>query len=331
MKSRWNKTAWLPCLVAAAGLPAIAAAQQPTAVVEQLDADAQVAQTERDTRATATDPAQRDTRRHAGSHDQSVDDARLEARVETTIALNRSLQRSDIQVKVEDSTVTLTGTVDDDLHRQLAEELAMNVEGVDSVDNELEVDEEFAGPARGGEDADGDRRTFAQTVEDATTTTAVRSRLLWSRNADGVNTEVETRNGHVTLSGTAESEEAKRMAESLARNAWGVTAVTNNITVAPEDGERTASRDEVAGTESGQEADDDGNAMSDAWITTKVRSSFLTSRWISGRDIDIETNDGVVELSGELDSAAERDLAIEVAENIRGVNRVDARNLTVIS
>lgn len=298
--------AWAPSVLLAVSLPALAA--QPDEAKRDRGPQPMVGQLE--TEVTAMSPAPQ--------VNAEVDDARKEARVETTIALNRSLQRSDIRVRVDGTTAVLEGTVDDELHKELAETLALNVAGIDEVDNELEVDEEYAGPER-----DGEERTFAQTVEDATATTAVRSRLLWSRDADGVNTEVETRNGQVTLSGTAESAEAKERAAELARTAWGVNSVVNNIAVEPDT--ETASGDADADAES-----DAGGAISDAWITTKVRSSFLTSRWISGTDISIETNEGVVELSGELDSESERELAIEVAENIRGVRDVDARNLTVV-
>lgn len=330
MRTLKNYLAWAPSVLLAVSLPALAAQPDdpskdrgPQPLVGQLDIERTGAQQDdqdkRDhldaTAQAATTPAPPvDTELDVDVEPQNVDDARKEARVETTIALNRSLQNSDIRVRVDGTTAVLEGTVDDELHKMLAEDLAMNVDGIDEVDNELEVDEEYARPAQ-----DGEQRTFAQTVEDATTTTAVRSRLLWSRDADGVNTEVETRNGRVTLSGTAESAEAKERAGELARTAWGVNSVVNNITVEPDN--RTADAD----------ADSDaGDAISDAWITTKVRSSFLTSRWISGTDIEIETNDGVVELSGELDSESERELAIEVAENIRGVRDVDARNLTVV-
>lgn len=248
--------------------------------------------------------------------EQSVDEARKEARVETTLSLNRSLQRSEIDVTVDGTTAVLTGTVDDTLHSDLAEALAMSVDGIDEVDNRLAIDAAFAGPA-----SDHHRRSFARTVEDATITTAVRSRLLWSRDADGVNTAVQTRDGRVTLTGTAESEAAKEKAAQLARSAWGVSAVVNNIEIrAADDATGTAPDDDASF----------GGTISDAWITTKIRSSFLTSRWISGTDIKIETNDGVVALSGELDSEDEREMAIEVAENIRGVREVDAQNLTVV-
>lgn len=280
-------------------------------------------------------PYDRDKAAKAEKQDKSVTDARAEAQLETTIALNRTLRASEIEVAVADQRATLTGTVDDELHAELAEQLALSIDGIEGVDNELVVDAEF----RRAEPAEGER-TFGQVVEDATITTAVKSKLLWSRHADGWNTEVETHKGVVTLSGSAESEEQRELAATMTQNTRGVVSVNNEVTVEPGEAQRVAverradpaadrsmDRDRTAPT-----ADADNGVagdVSDGWITTKIRASFLTTRGITSGDIDVETNEGVVMLSGQVDSEAERQLAVETAENIRGVRNVDARNLVV--
>jgi len=68
---------------------------------------------------------------------------------------------------------------------------------------------------------------------------------------------------------------------------------------------------------------------SDSWITSKVKSVFLSDTNISGLDIKVETVDGVVALSGVVATDAERDLAISKAENIKGVKGVAADGLKV--
>lgn len=68
-------------------------------------------------------------------------------------------------------------------------------------------------------------------------------------------------------------------------------------------------------------------AVSDSWITSKVKSVFLSNTNISGLDIKVETVDGVVALSGEVPTQAERDLAISKAENVKGVKNVAADGL----
>ncbi len=68
-------------------------------------------------------------------------------------------------------------------------------------------------------------------------------------------------------------------------------------------------------------------AVSDTWITSKVKSSFLADDSISGLDIKVETNQGVVSLSGVVPSDAERDLAVQKAKTIKGVKAVSADGL----
>ncbi len=69
----------------------------------------------------------------------------------------------------------------------------------------------------------------------------------------------------------------------------------------------------------------------DSWITTKVKSTFMYSNNVNGSDIDVSTSAGVVTLSGKVDSGAERALAIELADNVRGVKSVQAQGLTVLN
>ncbi len=45
-------------------------------------------------------------------------------------------------------------------------------------------------------------------------------------------------------------------------------------------------------------AEQAGEAVSDTWITTKVKSALLAGDATPGMDIEVETKDGVVSLSG---------------------------------
>lgn len=80
----------------------------------------------------------------------------------------------------------------------------------------------------------------------------------------------------------------------------------------------------LAASETMDKAED---AVSDTWITSKVKSTFLADSNLSGLDIKVETNQGVVALSGIVASSAERDLAIAKAGEINGVKAVAAEAL----
>lgn len=69
--------------------------------------------------------------------------------------------------------------------------------------------------------------------------------------------------------------------------------------------------------------------VGDSWITTKVKADLLATEATKGFDINVTTTNGVVTLSGKLDSKAEVDQAVAVARAIKGVKSVDATTLTV--
>ncbi len=63
---------------------------------------------------------------------------------------------------------------------------------------------------------------------------------------------------------------------------------------------------------------------SDTWITTKVKAALLAAKDTSGLDVKVETVNGVVSLSGTVDSQLEADRAVAVARGIEGVTRVES-------
>lgn len=245
-----------------------------------------------------------------------ITDARLDARISTTYALSPHLRAKDLEVAVQDGKATLTGTVGEDIEKVLAEQIALSVDGVEEVDNRIVVEDDYVAPERPEE------RSYGEVIEDATITAAVKSKLMWSKHADGLATNVDTQSGQVTLQGTATSEEAKALAERLAMNTRGVVSVDNQLKVADTE---PGAVDTVKDT-----AEDTGEFITDSWITTKVKSSLLWSSHVSGSDISVTTTDGVVTLSGKVHSETERDQAIELAQSLRGVKSVDAEELTVL-
>ena len=165
---------------------------------------------------------------HADAEASGFQEARMEGQLWATYALNEHLNPFDLSVEVDNDTAILTGTVKQDVSKALAEQIALSVDGIESVDNRITVDEAVA-------DASGEEmsasRSFGDRVSDATTTAAVKSKLLWNRETSGLAIEVETENGVVELSGEAEAEANKELAERLAANTRGVERVINNIEI----------------------------------------------------------------------------------------------------
>ncbi|MBN8735799.1 MAG: BON domain-containing protein [Xanthomonadales bacterium] len=70
-----------------------------------------------------------------------------------------------------------------------------------------------------------------------------------------------------------------------------------------------------------------GQAVSDAWITTKVKSELATTRGVKSMDVMVKTVDGVVTLTGVLPTRIAVNKAIAVAQSVKGVKDVDASGL----
>lgn len=239
---------------------------------------------------------------------QDITDARQETQIWTTYALSPYLRANDIKVSVRSGKATLTGKVEESVNKDLAKQIAMGVSGIKDVDNQIVIEADYVAPAR------STTRSYGEVIDDATITAAVKSKLVWSRNTSGLSTDVDTKNGKVTLQGTADTIKSKDTASRVAMNTRGVKSVDNRLVV----------------NGATKNSDHEGRQeVTDSWITTKVKSTYLYSSNVDGSDIKVTTNAGIVTLSGKVDSGAERALAIEFAKNVRGVKGVQSRALTL--
>jgi osmotically-inducible protein OsmY len=251
---------------------------------------------------------------NAATASQDVTNARQETQIWTTYALSPYLRANDLKVSVHNGKATLTGKVEEGVDKDLAKQIALGVTGVKEVDNQIVVQSDYSPPPNSS------GRSYGEVIDDATISATVKSKLVWSTYTDGFATEVEARLGHVTLMGSADSAAAKELAGRLAMNTRGVVAVDNRLTV------KAA---KPPATDMAKAPVEEGHATSDAWISTKVKSTLLYSSNVDGSDIDVSTSNGVVTLSGKVDSGAERALAIELAKNVRGVASVESKGLII--
>lgn len=158
-------------------------------------------------------------------------DAWITGKVEAAFTLNRHLNPFAINTDVNDGVVHLTGVVEDGIDRDLAEEVAKNIDGVMKVENDLEIDADKTRAA--AEHKAAGKRDFGSWVDDATTTAAVKSRLLANPNTKGLEIDVDTEDDVVTLSGRVGSASESQLAEELAKNSRDVDEVRNLLVVDP--------------------------------------------------------------------------------------------------
>jgi hyperosmotically inducible protein len=170
---------------------------------------------------------------------------------------------------------------------------------------------------------------------DAGITTNIKSKMAVDDAVKAYQLNVDTRNGVVTLTGDVDSQRAKDRAVQIARSTGGVREVVDHIMVteaAPTGGgvepgheslEEKAREEgrEIAG-EARKPVDWAERVASDAAITTAVKTKFLADSMVGGLKINVDTNDHVVTLSGNVASRAEADRAVMMARNTEGVTRV---------
>jgi osmotically-inducible protein OsmY len=66
----------------------------------------------------------------------------------------------------------------------------------------------------------------------------------------------------------------------------------------------------------------EGSSIDDAVVTTRVKAAMFNEPAISAGEVNVETHDGVVQLSGFVSSAATRSKAVEIARSVKGVKSV---------
>jgi len=251
----------------------------------------------------------------ADSLEKDLSDANKEGRIWSSFALNRQLNAFDLSVDVDGEIAVLTGTVEAPIDRELAEQVALNVSGVKTIENRIKVDPRWTAAPR-----KNDERTIAEFAEDATITANVKSKLLWNETTNALMIDVDTLNRRVTLNGSVDSEESRVLSVRLATGTSGVRSVDDQLTIM-----KSATR-----ISQSPEADSMETNLSDAWITAKIESSFAISKYVDALDINVNTQDGVVSLSGTTASRSEKDLAIELADSVRGTRRVDGSGLSIL-
>lgn len=154
-----------------------------------------------------------------GEAGDAASDMRMHMALEMKLAASDQLSAMMINTDVKDGVAHLEGEVGTDAQREMAAELAMTVDGVKSVMNDLQV--------TGDAETLGER--LAEGIDDAALTARVKSRLLASENTSGLQIDVDTTESVVTLSGEVDSDTERELAGLIAANTPGVSSVRNEL------------------------------------------------------------------------------------------------------
>jgi hyperosmotically inducible protein len=246
--------------------------------------------------------------------DTTVSDAGITTSVQAKYYSDDRVRGRNVYVTTENGMVTLRGAVESDEARQRAVALAREVQGVKDVRNQLTVQtaattERQQPPAAGAaENPTATSGHNAANLEPASITTKIQAQYFTSRQVKPWNVDVTTSSdGVVTLEGEVEKTADRTEAVRIARETEGVTRVEDRLRVT---GDNKA------------DANPPAVERPDVWLTAKVQSKYFVDDLVKLRNIDVETQNATVTLSGAVGSEAERRQALALARTTEGVRDV---------
>lgn len=142
-------------------------------------------------------------------------------KVKMTLLFHRNVNAIKTTITVKDGSVTLKGEASSLAQKELTGEYANDIEGVQTVNNEMTV----AATPEPAEQSAGAK------MDDASITAQVKTALWAHRSTSSLKTKVETRDGEVTLTGIAQNAAEKSLVTKLVKDIQGVTSVKNEMTV----------------------------------------------------------------------------------------------------
>jgi len=217
-------------------------------------------------------------------------DAEIRADVEAALSAYPATESYDIKTKVQDGVVTLAGQVDSWQEKQLAETVAKRVRGIKKIQNDIEF-------------------FFDETRSDSEIEAEIKRRLTNATWIDADRITVESKEGHVNLSGTVTSADEKTRAFAYG---WvvGVRSVD-------------ASGLKVRSEAEGKLTQPIPREMhSDEQIEEAIREAFVYDPRLNFFNPIVEVNEGVAILKGDVTNLRAKQAAEEDAKNTVGVWRV---------
>ncbi|MEC5320476.1 molecular chaperone OsmY [Brenneria populi subsp. brevivirga] len=163
-----------------------------------------------------------------------------------------------------------------------------------------------------GEKVDSSVNKASDYIGDSTTTAKVKSALLEDKTIKSGDISVATTGGVVTLSGFVGSQDAATHAVQIASKTEGVKSVSDKLQIKDNDTQSV------------------GAYADDAMTTSSIKAKLLADDIVPSRKVKVETHEGVVQLSGEVDNQAQAARAESVAKSVSGVKSVK-NDLTVKS
>ena len=242
---------------------------------------------------------------------QQASDLTTTGKVKSNFSLSKRLSIYDIDVSTQNGVVMLSGRVPTEIDKDLAAGVAKDTTGVKEVSNQLVVEP-------GLRPSEESLRESAR-IADLEIQANLRERFASSPELAKESIQIAVKNNVVTLSGEVTAPRQKTGAEQVARSLNGVKDVTNTISVLNAE----LGRNETPGVST-------DNAPNQA-LNKQVQFALFNERdnFSDVGAIHAESKDGIVTLSGKVNSKAESALAERIARTVSSVK--DVRNLLSVA
>ncbi|EBA9646067.1 molecular chaperone OsmY [Salmonella enterica] len=166
------------------------------------------------------------------------------------------------------------------------------------------TDKAQSGIETAGQKVDSSMNKVGNFMDDSAITAKVKAALVDHDNIKSTDISVETNKKVVTLSGFVESQAQAEAAVKVAKGVEGVTSVSDKLHV----------RDNKEGSVKGY--------AGDTATTSEVKAKLLADDLVPSRKVKVETTDGVVQLSGTVETQEQSDRAESIAKAVDGVKSV---------
>lgn len=159
--------------------------------------------------------------------------------------------------------------------------------------------------------------------DDGSITAAVNNSLSADPDMKGLDIDVDTDHGAVTLDGYVPTQSLADRAVSIAEKVDNVKSVKSQLHI----GKKEAASIELDKLENQakrgiQKA---SRTVEDAGITTEINLKFAKDDLVKALSIDVDTTDGFVTLKGTVASQAEADRAVQLSREVEGVKQVRSK------
>ena len=151
-------------------------------------------------------------------------DAWITAKVKSAIAAEKDLSARKVNIETESGVVQLFGFVDNQDQIDRAGKIAVTIEGVKSVKNDLQID-----TSQGAKSGQNAMERGSGEVGDAAVTAKVKAAIVREKNLSALDVNVETENGVVQLGGFVDTKDQIERASKVAGKVKGVKSVQNDL------------------------------------------------------------------------------------------------------